>query len=173
MTTRDESGPALGTARMRSPRMAYAVWEITLRCNLACIHCGSRAGSARPEKLSTEEALDLVGQVADVGITDVTLLGGEAFLRRDWSHIAQAITAAGMRCSLTTGAGGSTRRWLDACGMPASGWPVFPLTASSRRMTTSAGERDLGEHTHAPTQRGPAVLPPGGRSSRWRPGRVT
>ena len=36
------------------------VWEITLRCDLACTHCGSRAGKARPDEISTAEALDLV-----------------------------------------------------------------------------------------------------------------
>ncbi|MGZ5971002.1 MAG: hypothetical protein ACXWP4_25205, partial [Polyangiales bacterium] len=41
-------------------RPIYAVWELTLACDLACRHCGSRAGRARPDELSTEEALDLV-----------------------------------------------------------------------------------------------------------------
>lgn len=84
-------------------RRNYAVWEITLGCNLGCIHCGSRAGSTRPDELSTEEALDLVRQLADVGIDEVTLIGGEAFLRRDWLILAEAITRAGMYCSMTTG----------------------------------------------------------------------
>jgi hypothetical protein len=35
----------------------YVVWEITLACDLACGHCGSRAGRARPDELSTTEAL--------------------------------------------------------------------------------------------------------------------
>lgn len=87
-------------------RVAYAVWEITLRCNLACTHCGSRAGPARRNELTTIEALDVVDQLAELGITEVTLLGGEAFLRRDWSLIARAITDAGMHCSLTTGGWG-------------------------------------------------------------------
>jgi radical SAM protein with 4Fe4S-binding SPASM domain len=94
--------------RERSARTAYAVWEITLRCNLACVHCGSRAGSARSNELSTAEALDLVDQLAEVGITEVTLLGGEAFLRRDWLEIASAVVASGMRCTMTTGGWGIT-----------------------------------------------------------------
>jgi nif11-class peptide radical SAM maturase 3 len=89
-------------------RISYAVWEITLKCNLACQHCGSRAGHARAEELSTLEALDLVKQLADVGIKEVTLIGGEAFLRPDWLEIAQAITNAGMICGMTTGGFGIT-----------------------------------------------------------------
>lgn len=85
------------------PRTAYAVWEITLKCNLSCSHCGSRAGEAREDELSTREALDLVHQMAAVGITEVTLIGGEAFLRKDWLEIAAEIVRCGMRCSMTTG----------------------------------------------------------------------
>ncbi|MCX7596292.1 MAG: radical SAM protein, partial [Fischerella sp.] len=84
-------------------RTSYAVWEITLKCNLACSHCGSRAGNARSQELSTEEALDLVRQMAEVGIKEVTLIGGEAFLRPDWLEIARAINNAGMLCGMTTG----------------------------------------------------------------------
>ena len=84
-------------------RISYAVWEITLKCNLACQHCGSRAGEARSQELSTLEALNLVQQLAEVGIQEVTLIGGEAFMRPDWLEIAQAITEAGMICGMTTG----------------------------------------------------------------------
>lgn len=84
-------------------RTTYAVWELTLACNLACAHCGSRAGQARQHELSTAEALDLVDQLAEVGIAEVTLIGGEAFLRPDWLEIAAAITGRGIRCTLTTG----------------------------------------------------------------------
>ncbi|ODG96765.1 heme biosynthesis protein [Nostoc sp. KVJ20] len=89
-------------------RISYAVWEITLKCNLACQHCGSRAGHTRTQELSTAEALDLVKQMAEVGITEVTIIGGEAFLRPDWLEIAQAITKAGMLCGMTTGGYGIT-----------------------------------------------------------------
>ena len=89
-------------------RISYAVWEITLKCNLACQHCGSRAGHTRTNELSTAEALDLVKQMAEVGIKEVTIIGGEAFLRPDWLEIAQAITEAGMLCGMTTGGYGIT-----------------------------------------------------------------
>src|SRR5579862_872077 len=89
-------------------RPIYAVWEITLRCDLACTHCGSRAGRARPEELGPDEALDLVRQVAELGVKEVTLIGGEAYLRDDWTAIARAVRAHGMQCSITTGGRGFT-----------------------------------------------------------------
>ena len=97
-------------ANTQAYRTTYAVWEITLKCNLACSHCGSRAGDSRVDELSTEEALDLARQLAEVGINEVTLIGGEAFLRRDWLDIAQEITRHGMVCTMTTGGYGISRR---------------------------------------------------------------
>ncbi len=82
----------------------YLVWEITLACDLGCKHCGSRAGKARSSELSTEKCLALVDEFAEAGIREITLIGGEAYLRDDWHIIAAAISAAGMRCGITTGA---------------------------------------------------------------------
>lgn len=96
----------------RSPRASEAaqelapfhvVWEITLACNLRCSHCGSRAGPPRPDELTTEECLDLVDQLASLGAREVTLIGGEAYLRRDWLIIVAAIAEKGIYCSLQTG----------------------------------------------------------------------
>ena len=96
--------PLASEARARDRvRPEYAVWEITLRCDLACRHCGSRAGRARPDELSTEEALDLVAQMAELGVEEATIIGGEAYLREDWHQIAAAMTAAGIGTSMTTG----------------------------------------------------------------------
>jgi radical SAM protein with 4Fe4S-binding SPASM domain len=85
------------------------VWEVTLRCDLACHHCSSRAGRPRPDELTTQEALDLVAQMADLGVLEVTLIGGEAYLRDDWTEIARAITGRGMQCTIVTGGRGFTR----------------------------------------------------------------
>ncbi len=99
-------------------RKSYAVWEITLACNLACGHCGSRAGDARENELSTDEAKDLIHQMAACGIGEVTMIGGEAFLRPDWLELAKEINASGMVCTMTTGGYGisqqTARRMKDA-----------------------------------------------------------
>ena len=83
---------------------SHAVWEITLRCDLGCRHCGSRAGHARKDELSTAQALDLVHQLADLGLKEVTLIGGEFYLREDWDQIAAEISRRGMLCSIVSGA---------------------------------------------------------------------
>jgi len=99
-------------------RQSYAVWEITLACNLACGHCGSRAGDAREHELSTAEAFNLIAQMAECGIGEVTLIGGEAFLRKDWLELAAEINRKGMVATLTTGGYGvsleTAKRMRDA-----------------------------------------------------------
>ena len=76
---------------------------------LSCGGCGSRAGKPRSDELSTEEALDVVAQLAAMGTREVTLIGGEAYLREDWHLIARAIVDHGMRASMTTAGRGMTR----------------------------------------------------------------
>jgi MoaA/NifB/PqqE/SkfB family radical SAM enzyme len=79
---------------------------VTLKCDLACRHCGSRAGRARPDELDTNEALELVRQMAELGVLEVSLIGGEAYLRDDWLQIIAAVRAAGMQCTMVTGGRG-------------------------------------------------------------------
>ncbi len=92
----------------RGWRPIYAVWELTLKCDLACRHCGSRAGRTRPDEHTTAECLDLVRQMAELGVLEVTVIGGEAYLHEDWLVIIEAIRRAGMQCSMTTGGRGMT-----------------------------------------------------------------
>ncbi len=92
----------------RAMRPIHAIWEVTLKCDLACRHCGSRAGRARPDELTTAECLDLVRQLAELGVLEVSLIGGEAYLRPDWLEIVAAVRAAGMQCTMVTGGRGLT-----------------------------------------------------------------
>lgn len=81
----------------------HAVWEITLACDLKCHHCGSRAGKRRADELTTDECLDLVRQLARMGTREITLIGGEAYLRRDWLKIIREIRDCGMDCTMQSG----------------------------------------------------------------------
>ncbi len=86
----------------RADRPVYVVWELTLKCDLACRHCGSRAGVERPDELSLDEALDLVQQMHDMGVKEVTLIGGEAYLYDGWLEVVRSIRSFGMQCSVVT-----------------------------------------------------------------------
>jgi radical SAM protein with 4Fe4S-binding SPASM domain len=111
----------LPLAEARAKDAAYhpvlAVWEITLRCDLACRHCGSRAGHARTSELSTDECLDLVRQLAELGTREVAIIGGEAYLRDDWLDIIAAIKRHGMLPTMTTGGRGLGRERAEAAAL--------------------------------------------------------
>lgn len=100
---RPDDRRALARVAGEVPRPRYAVWELTLKCDQKCVHCGSRAGAAREGELSTAEALALVPALRELGVGEVTLIGGEAYLRDDFILIARAIRSAGMDCTMTTG----------------------------------------------------------------------
>src|SRR3954465_10697923 len=87
----------------RQLRPIHAVWEITLACDLACRHCGSRAGHERPDELTPAEALDLARQMIDLGVEEVTLIGGEAYLRDDWLEIVRVLADAKIIVGMTSG----------------------------------------------------------------------
>ncbi|MFA5161712.1 MAG: radical SAM protein [Elusimicrobiales bacterium] len=84
------------------------VWEITLKCDLRCIHCGASAGKCRENELDTREALALADSLKKAGAKGVALMGGEPLLRGDWAQIARRVRDNGMELSvITNGAAGT------------------------------------------------------------------
>lgn len=78
------------------------VWELTNRCNMACIHCGSRAGENSLCELTREEALDAANQLLDLRCRRVTLIGGEFSLCSYWADVALRLTQGGAICDVVT-----------------------------------------------------------------------
>ncbi len=78
------------------------VWELTLRCNMRCIHCGSAAGKARTNELTIEECLDVADQLLSLGCERVTLIGGEVFLYKGWEKIARHLSVGGAEVNIIT-----------------------------------------------------------------------
>ena len=97
----------------RHLRPIYAVWEITLACDLACRHCGSRAGRGRPDELTTAEALDLIDQMARLDVKEVTVIGGEAYLREDWLDLVRALRGHKIPVTMTSGGRGLTPELVE------------------------------------------------------------
>ncbi|MBV8686726.1 MAG: radical SAM protein [Alphaproteobacteria bacterium] len=92
----------------------HVVWELTLACNLRCGHCGSRAGRPRPDELSLDEIRAVIDELAELGTREITLIGGEAYMRRDWLDIIRAVSRAGIRCGMQTGGRAFTRAKIEA-----------------------------------------------------------
>jgi radical SAM protein with 4Fe4S-binding SPASM domain len=79
------------------------VWNVCRHCNMTCPHCYAAADSRpSPSDLSTEEALDVVGQLKDAGVKVVIFSGGEPLLREDLFELIDAVREAGMSPQLST-----------------------------------------------------------------------
>lgn len=78
------------------------VWELTLRCNLSCLHCGSKAGKARDDEMSIEEMVALVPQLAALGTQQITLSGGDPLVFEEWPILAKALVAHGINVNMIT-----------------------------------------------------------------------
>lgn len=123
-------------------RPIYVVWEITLRCDHACDHCGSRAGPVREDELDTQELLDVADALARLGAREVTLIGGEAYLRSDVYQLVAHLHAAGLRVTMQTGGRGLTlerAKRLRAAGLAAVGVSIDGTAAVHDRLRASPG----------------------------------
>jgi radical SAM protein with 4Fe4S-binding SPASM domain len=79
-----------------------AVYELTLRCNMRCIHCGSSAGDARKKELTAEQWNSVTKELAEMHCKDIALIGGEPFLNPGWFEIAKNIKDLSMDVSVVT-----------------------------------------------------------------------
>jgi len=121
---------------------AYVVWELTLACDHACTHCGSRAGARRPRETSTKQALETVVELADMGTREVVLIGGEAYLHDGFLEIAAALTEHGIRATITTGGRGidsSLAQAMADAGIQRVSVSIDGLEATHDRMRASRG----------------------------------
>jgi Y-X(10)_GDL-associated radical SAM protein len=151
----------------------HVVWEITLACDLKCLHCGSRAGHKRPEELTTAECLDVVEALARLGTREITLIGGEAYLRKDWTEIIRAIRSHGIYCATQTGGRNFTPQRLDEAvkaGLNGLGVSLDGLTplhdelrgvpgSFAHALDTLMRAREAGLNTSVNTQIGAKVMP--------------
>ena len=68
-------------------------WSITGKCNYRCRHCYMDAPDGALGELSTEQALDLIDQMAACGVLSVDITGGEPFVRKDfWKLIDRLVS---------------------------------------------------------------------------------
>ena len=99
-------------------------WELTLKCNLRCSHCGSSAGEPRPNELTTDEALNICEQFPALLVQEVDFTGGEPLLRPDWFLIARHLKKLGILTNFLTngiGIGSDTVARLKEIGVSAVG----------------------------------------------------
>ncbi len=92
--------------RIAAHRLRTLMWECTLRCNLACRHCGSdcRADAAIPDMPAADflRVIDSITPHVNPHEVLVVLTGGEALLRRDLEDIGRALYDRGYPWGLVT-----------------------------------------------------------------------
>ena len=85
-------------------KIKTAYWYLTFRCNLSCRHCFLKCNpniDTRYE-LNTEECMDLIHQMNDLGINFIKLTGGEPLIRKDFTNIVKEIADNGMSYAIET-----------------------------------------------------------------------
>lgn len=79
------------------------MYEVTYGCNLKCLHCYNVPDPTRKE-MSAEEAVEVLGQLAEAGAFMLTFTGGEALSRPDFFDIAAAAKKLGFAmCLISNG----------------------------------------------------------------------
>ncbi|SFU55310.1 radical SAM additional 4Fe4S-binding SPASM domain-containing protein [Xenorhabdus koppenhoeferi] len=78
-------------------------FDMTNACNLACRHCHAASGKRQDNELTTAEIKNIISQLHESGVIDLTLAGGEPFLRPDMSEIlAHAQSCFGLYTTVVT-----------------------------------------------------------------------
>ncbi len=83
------------------PRLIF--WEVTVGCNLACLHCRAEAHPVRsPLEFTLEECYKFIHSIADWGDPVLVLTGGEPLYRPDIFDIISCACDAGLAVALAS-----------------------------------------------------------------------
>jgi len=96
-------GDKLRYGRKQSEQKPIVVWNSTRKCNLKCIHCYSDSDNLDyPGELSTEQAREMIEDLAKYGAPVLLFSGGEPFLRGDMFELANLAKSRDIRTVIST-----------------------------------------------------------------------
>ena len=79
------------------------VWNMTRRCNLKCVHCYAQAVKEEgKDEISTEQAKQIIDDLAAYGAPVMLFSGGEPLVRQDLTELAHYAVGKGMRAVIST-----------------------------------------------------------------------
>lgn len=124
--------------------------EITRRCNLSCVHCYAQASEkGLAEELTLDEIRRVLREGVELGIAELSLTGGEVFLRPDFLAIIDIAADLGYAVRFVTNATLLTDELLEQlCRRP-----VKLITVSLDSLAPGPHERLRGSGSHAPALR--------------------
>jgi|GEM_PF-624165 len=84
---------------LKDRQIHYALWEVTQRCNLSCIHCRADASPCKEETdlIVGADVKKLLDELADLGCPTLAITGGEPLLRPDLVEIISYATSKGIK----------------------------------------------------------------------------
>lgn len=82
------------------------IWECTLDCNMACIHCGSGVRDPHRDELSTDEITGIIRDLSHLGVMRFLATGGEPLLREDLLEVLQTAKECGLETGFSTNGSG-------------------------------------------------------------------
>ena len=62
-------------------------FDITMKCMYNCLHCNVSAGEKMEGELTTEQIKKILDEIDEIGVSDVSITGGEPLLREDCLEI--------------------------------------------------------------------------------------
>lgn len=133
------------------PQIHNLFFELTLRCNEHCLHCGSNCGDVPSEELTTEQWCGVIDQLKEDLGTDGYMLcitGGEPLLRKDFFDIMGHANELGFNWGMTSNATLITEevaQKLRDCGMKTISVSIdgMPETHDAFRRTPNGWERAM------------------------------
>lgn len=78
-------------------------FDITMKCMYRCKHCNVAAGETLKDEMTTQQIKDVLDQLDEAGVSDVSITGGEPLTRQDCLEIlAYAANKKGFYLTLNT-----------------------------------------------------------------------
>ena len=101
---------AISKVKLLNKRVpAYCEWEITHYCNMSCAWCSTLTPARNnADDLSSEQALDIIEQLSDLGTQMIHFSGGEPMLRKDLHSLITRAKQKNMMVALTTNGSASS-----------------------------------------------------------------
>ncbi len=117
-------------------------WESTRACNSACVHCRAEAQKQPdPNQLTTQEAFNLVDQIADFCKPVLIISGGDPLLRKDIFEIASHASSKGIRAVMSPSGSNITPQVIEK--MKSSGIKMISISIDGSNAEVHDGFRQV------------------------------
>jgi radical SAM protein with 4Fe4S-binding SPASM domain len=93
----------MAVAKSARERRPIVVWNLTRTCNLKCVHCYTDSEAKKyPDELTTDEARNVLDDLAEFKVPAVLFSGGEPLVRPDLFELAAHARSKGLHVVLST-----------------------------------------------------------------------